>query len=89
MSKDCIVYRCARQDQMYLYARLDLALEQLPLVLRQRMGALTEVMCLELSPELKLARVDAEQVRQSLVERGYYLQLPPGGHMQAHLYFGD
>jgi uncharacterized protein YcgL (UPF0745 family) len=34
-------------------------------------------MCLELSPDRKLSRVETSSVLQSLEEQGYYLQLPP------------
>jgi uncharacterized protein YcgL (UPF0745 family) len=34
-------------------------------------------MHLELSPERRLAQADADQVRQQIGERGFYLQLPP------------
>lgn len=86
---ECIIYRCGKQDQMYLYLRSDLKPEVLPEPLLKRIGKLTQVMSLSLTPERKLARVDVTQVRQKLAEAGYYLQMPPGGHIKAHLYFGD
>ena len=58
----CIVYRCGKQDEMYLYLRADLKLDDIPEPLRQRTGRLTEVMRLHLTPERKLARVDVLRV---------------------------
>lgn len=89
MNTDCIVYRCARQAEMYLYLRADLPLDTLPPALRQRTGALTEVMRLALNPQRRLARVETARVLEQLAGNGWYLQLPPDGNMQAHLHFGD
>jgi uncharacterized protein len=86
---DCRIYRCARQPELYLYLRADLAVEDLPASLQQRTGRLTEVMRLALSPATRLARVDAGKVCTSLRDGGHYLQMPPDGLLQAHLYTGD
>lgn len=85
----CIVYRCSRQAEMYLYLRADLDPKTLPEALVQRAGRLTEVMRLELRPERRLARVDVGRVIAQLASAGYFLQLPPNGQLEAHLYFGD
>lgn len=85
----CRVYRCSRQSEMYLYLRADLPPEQLPEVLLQKAGRLTEVMSLQLHAQRKLARVDVRSVMQRLREEGWYLQMPPRGEVQAHLHFGD
>ena len=85
----CTVYRCGRQDDMYLYLAEGTSPEQLPEALSQRMGALAEVMTLVLSAQRKLARVDVIQVMRRLQEQGYFLQLPPGGAVRVDLYAGD
>ena len=85
----CVVYRCSKQDEMYLYLRPDMKPEQLPEALRQRTGRLTQVMELDLGSGRKLARVDRERVIEKLGDPGYYLQMPPQGHLKAHLYEGD
>lgn len=85
----CNVYRCSRQDEMYLYLRGDLAPEALPETLRQRAGRLTQIMTLELSPARRLARADAARVIAALASTGWFLQLPPEGRTRAHLHFGD
>jgi uncharacterized protein YcgL (UPF0745 family) len=89
MSDKCAVYRCSKQQEMYLYLRGDLKPDILPPALLQRMGQLTHVMDLELTPQRKLARVDIARVSEKLRDPGYYLQMPPDGHIKGHLYFGD
>jgi uncharacterized protein YcgL (UPF0745 family) len=89
MSLACVVYRCGKQEEMYLYLRADLSTDALPEALRHRTGKLTQAMTLDLGPERKLARVDTVKVMQQLQTAGYYLQMPPDGHIKGHLYFGD
>ncbi|PPE73545.1 hypothetical protein C3942_12130 [Solimonas fluminis] len=89
MSTDCTIYRCGRQDEMYLYLRADLTPEQLPEALRRLTGKLTEAMRLSLTPERRLARVDVALVLEKLVAQGYYIQMPPDGLLKANLHFGD
>ncbi len=86
---DCRVFRCARQEEMYLYLRADLEPDELPPTLSKQLGVLSEVLSLELTEERKLARADAALVIAQLRSQGYYLQLPPGGLLNAHLYAGD
>lgn len=86
---DCVVYRCAKQAEMYLYLRTDLQPAELPEVLRQRVGMLTQVMALTLTTKRKLARVDVAAVMQQLETQGFYLQMPPDGRIHARLYRGD
>lgn len=86
---DCVVYRCSKQDQMYLYLRVDVAPDTLPEALLQRAGRLTRVMDLKLEAARKLARVEVDKVREQLGARGWFLQMPPDGALRAHLHFGD
>lgn len=89
MTIRCVVYRCAKQDEMYLYVRAGLSPDTLPEPLRARMGKLTETLQLDLTPDRKLARADTAKVLQKLETDGWYLQMPPDGHIKAHLHFGD
>ena len=89
MKTDCLIYRCSKQPEMYLYVRADLPPAELPEALRQRAGRLTEVMRLELSQQRKLARVDVIRVIERLQAEGWYLQLPPEGLVHGHLDDGD
>lgn len=85
----CRIYRCSKQQEMYLYLRDDLDTDAIPEALLKRVGRLEEAMRLELHPERSLARANTAQVMQQLREQGFFLQLPPGGLLDAHLYFGD
>jgi uncharacterized protein len=86
---ECVVYRCSRQDEMYLYLRADLRGDDIPEALRQRAGRLTEVMRLQLDPTRRLARVDVLHVIEQLRTQGWFLQMPPDGRVQAWLNDAD
>ncbi len=77
ISVDCLVFRCEKRQEMYLYVREDMPLEELPENLLQLTGNLVEVMGLELDANRKLARVDVTAVITDLKEKGFHLQLPP------------
>ena len=85
----CIVYRCSRQDQMYLYLREGFALADVPEALRQRTGRLSEVMRLQVTPARRLARVDVQHVIERLQTDGWFLQMPPDGQIRATLNDAD
>ena len=85
----CVVYRCSKQQEMYLYLRAGLVPETLPEPLLARTGRLTEVMRIELSPQRRLARVDVNRVIEQLAGPGFYLQMPPNGQIQVQLNEGE
>lgn len=86
---DCVVYRCKKQAEMYLYVRADLDTDELPEALLKQVGELTQVMELSLTPESRLARAKVPLVLERLEEAGFYLQMPPSALINAHLHFGD
>lgn len=88
-SQDCVVYRCSKQSEMYLYVRSDYELEDLPEGLKSQMGRLTQVMELTLTHQRKLARVDVQAVISQLKNTGYFLQMPPPDLVKPDLYWGD
>jgi len=73
----CTVYKGSRERELYVYVARERGLDAVPADLVARMGKITEVMTLMLTPAKKLARVDAARVLHEIRERGYYLQLPP------------
>lgn len=84
----CDIYKSSKKDEMYLYiARPEQAdeaqdidpLAVVPELLRQTFGRATFVMHLELSPARKLARVSTLHVIDSLVNKGFFIQMPPEG----------
>ena len=78
---NCVVYRCSRKEEMYLYLPHqddeEKMLKDLSPDLLNLTGELVKVIDLELTPERKLARVNVEDVIASLKEKQYYLQMPP------------
>ena len=77
----CVIFRCSKKQEMYLYvpwlseeAKL---LDKLPDGLLNITGALEKVMVLELGPDRKLARADVNKVMAELTAKGFYLQSPP------------
>jgi uncharacterized protein len=73
---EVFVYKSARRADTYVYfgAREDFA--RLPPELVERLGALTFVLELDLTPERKLARTDARVVLANIAARGFHLQAP-------------
>lgn len=77
----CVIFRCSKKDEMYLYVpyqeQEEKLLSDLPDGLQQVTGRLEQVMELELTPQRKLARANVEEVMLSLKDKGFYLQMPP------------
>lgn len=86
---NCVIYRCDKQAEMYIFLLADLETKDLPEALLKRTGRLTPVMELRLGVNRKLARVDTQTVIDSLTRDGFYLQMPPNGLLEAQLYWGD
>ena len=74
---ECWIYKSTRRDQTYLYLPAEDDLSRVPAALLEAMGRLELVMTLTLSPERTLARADPRDVMTQLVNRGFYLQMPP------------
>ena len=74
----CQIYKSPQQQEMYLYVEMSVGLQRVPEALLARFGEPEQVMILKLDAERQLARADAEQVRQSIREQGFFLQMPPG-----------
>lgn len=73
----CTVYKSIREQALYVFVPQEAGEKNIPEELRQRMGEISEVMNLEITPGRKLARADAAKVLSDIQENGYYLQLPP------------
>ncbi len=73
----CAVYKSLRKQDTYLYVEKSACLDELPQDLRQLLGKTSWVMDLELTPETRLARRNAEEVLATIARQGFYLQLPP------------
>jgi len=77
----CIIFRCSRKEEMYLYLPYsddeDRLIKELSEDLVKLTGNLEKVMELDITPERTLARAKACDVITSLKEKYYYLQMPP------------
>ena len=71
------VFKSLKKLDTYLYLDKSQNIEELPNALRDSFGQYELVLEMELSPERKLARADANQVLSDIALKGFYLQLPP------------
>lgn len=72
------VYKSARKADTYLYIDRRDDFTRVPSTLLDLMGRLDYVLEVDLSARERLARVEIGEVRSSLREQGYFVQLPPG-----------
>ena len=72
----CFIYKSLKKDYFYLYVTQKDDFSKVPEALLQSFGKMEFVMALELSPERKLAREDANKVIASLNSQGFFIQLP-------------
>lgn len=73
----CAIYRSFKRDNTYLYVEKKDDFSRIPEELLQGFGKPQFSMVLNLGQREKLATADIAKVKQSLVEQGYYLQVPP------------
>ncbi len=72
----CSIYKSPKKEGAYLYIIKKDDFSDVPETLMQTFGLPRFVMVLKLDGR-KLAQVNVEKVKQSLVSDGYFLQLPP------------
>ena len=72
----CAIYKSSKKVGAYLYIVKKDDFSQVPDQLMQMFGKPTMVMVIKLQGR-SLAQVDVEIVKQSLIDVGYFLQLPP------------
>ncbi|WP_438766721.1 YcgL domain-containing protein [Kushneria sp. TE3] len=75
----CQIYKSARHEEMFLYVDRTRGLDVVPQELLTGFGPPVSIMMMIMTPERTLARVDTARVIEALKEKGYYLQMPPGG----------
>ncbi len=71
------VYKSQRKADTYVYLRKRDGFDVLPDSIQASLGTLDFVLETELTPERKLARGNADEVREALRTRGFHLQFPP------------
>ncbi len=80
---DCMVFKSLRKDETYIFVREEADLDDLPAELARVLGQMEKVMPLTLTPQRKLARSDAREVMQNIIEQGFHLQMPENPQLQA------
>ena len=73
----CYVFKSIKHAGMYIYLSKEDGLSDLDAGLRDAFGQPEFVIELDLTPESRLARYQAQDVISELEINGYFLQLPP------------
>ncbi|MAD53943.1 MULTISPECIES: YcgL domain-containing protein [unclassified Idiomarina] len=73
----CDVFKSSKKSDTYLYLPLGSEFDELPEALVNHFGTPQKIMTINLDKRDQLARISVEELKQHLVEPGYYLQLPP------------
>ena len=71
------VYKSQRKQDTYLYLAKRDDFEAIPATLDATLSPFVFVLEVALTPERRLAQVDAALVRANLATHGFHLQLPP------------
>ena len=70
------VYKGNNKEDHYLFLDRELADAQVPDSLLTMLGDLSLVLEFDLTSDRKLPQADAEQVRNDMLQHGFYLQMP-------------
>jgi uncharacterized protein YcgL (UPF0745 family) len=76
------IYKGSRKANTYLYITEKDNFEQVPDALLDLLGELEFILHVELTPERKLAKANATDLRLQLDSSGFFLQLPPGDEIK-------
>jgi uncharacterized protein YcgL (UPF0745 family) len=87
LTTTCWIYKSPKKEEMYLYVRRHDDFTEVPDILLEKFGKPLFVMQIELTPNRKLARENAETVLSNLAENGFHLQMPPD--LKPSLYHGN
>ena len=77
----CAVYKSNKKADTYIFVEQEGDFERIPESLLKMLGSLELVMTVDLEQRDKLAQADPQQVKASLIEQGYFLQLPPTAYI--------
>ena len=73
----CAVYKGPKAPDTYLFVPGPAALGEVPESVRRGFGPLEHVMDLVLTPERRLARIEALDLMRRLLRDGCFIQMPP------------
>lgn len=71
------VYKSQRKNDTFVYLAARDDFEKIPASLRAPLGDLAFVLEVALTAERRLARENADTVRQNLAAQGFHIQFPP------------
>lgn len=71
------VYKSQRKQDTFVYLAKPDDFDVLPETLKASLAPFAFILEVALTPDRRLAQVDAAQVRANLAENGFHLQLPP------------
>lgn len=71
------VYRSRRRAETYLLVRVEDGLSRVPEELVRHFGEAESSFRFTLTDERRLARIDPRELRDRLVQTGFWLQMPP------------
>lgn len=77
MSRPLTVFKSKKVADLYLFVDKGYDIEELPVDLRSRLGALDVALELEMDASTRFQRTTAEEVASNLDNQGFHLQLPP------------
>ena len=81
LTMKCFVYKSIKKAESYIYISKKDHFDAIPDQLLLIFGTPEFALEFELTEDRKLASVDAKEVIESLVEHGYYLQMPPKNNL--------
>jgi uncharacterized protein YcgL (UPF0745 family) len=77
----CAIYKSNKKSDTYLFVEKEDKFDRVPPSLLDMLGDIELVMTLDLDKRDKLAQADLNDVKKSLAEQGYFLQLPPTAYI--------
>ncbi|MDX1796898.1 MAG: YcgL domain-containing protein [Hydrogenovibrio sp.] len=77
MSLTVSAYKSPKKDELYLYVKQEIGLDELPDEFFVMFGEPAHVLDFELTPDRKMPRADAVEILESIESKGYYMQMPP------------
>ena len=83
LKRFCSVFKSSKKKEMYLYVDRKQDLSELPDALLSVFGEPVHVLDMLLTPEKRLARVEANKVLEAIREKGFFLQMPPAQEEEA------
>lgn len=72
----CSVYKSNKKTDYYLYVEQQEKFDRVPDTLMNMLGNLEFVMDIDLDKRDRLSQADPKEVKQLLIEQGYFLQMP-------------